>query len=169
MTKIMFLVTNATYFYPIISNRKISNTVIMKNFKLILNLMLIATSFMFFQCTSDYTPIPGKDGENGIDGEDGIDGKDTSAAACIECHSNSNLDPINASYALSLHGIESLHTDRGTGDDEGIGDRGGGSRLYQLRLTGAGGNFHGFLVSFTDHGEGHVALPELDARAGGLE
>jgi hypothetical protein len=75
----------------------------MKNFKLILNLMLIATSFMFFQCTSDYTPIPGKDGENGIDGEDGADGLDTSAAACIECHSNSHRDPIIAAYLTANH------------------------------------------------------------------
>ena len=40
----------------------------MKNFKLILNLMLIATSFMFFQCTSDYTPVAGPPGDNGVDG-----------------------------------------------------------------------------------------------------
>jgi len=49
----------------------------MKNFKLILNVLVVVTSFMFFQCTSDYTPIPGPagaDGAQGLDGADGVDG-----------------------------------------------------------------------------------------------
>lgn len=78
--------------------QKISNTVIMKNFKLILNLTIVVTSFMFFQCTSEYTPIAG------ADGKDGIDGSNADAALCITCHSSSHRDPIINAYESSGHG-----------------------------------------------------------------
>ncbi|WP_338357847.1 hypothetical protein [Yeosuana marina] len=80
----------------------------MKNFKLILNLTIVVTSFMFFQCTSEYTPIAGADGKDGIDGVDGVDGADTSAEACIACHSNSHRDPIYTAYNLSVHATETM-------------------------------------------------------------
>jgi len=75
----------------------------MKNFKLILNLVIVASSFMFFQCTSEYTPIAGADGKDGVDGVDGIDGSDANAALCISCHSSTHRDPIHDAYALSNH------------------------------------------------------------------
>lgn len=83
----------------------------MKNFKLFINLVVVATSFMFFQCTSEYTPIVGPAGADGVDGVDGVDGADTSADACIECHSNTHRDPIYSAYALSKHGIETTMYD----------------------------------------------------------
>ena len=75
----------------------------MKNFKLIINLIVVASGFMFFQCTSEYTPIAGADGKDGIDGVNGINGSNADAAECISCHSNSYRDPIYASYDLSQH------------------------------------------------------------------
>ena len=79
----------------------------MKNFKLIINLIVVVSSFMFFQCTSEYTPIvgpPGADGIDGVDGVNGVDGVDGSAASCIACHASSHLDPIIDAYAASGHG-----------------------------------------------------------------
>jgi hypothetical protein len=75
----------------------------MKNFKLILNLVMVVSSFMFFQCTSEYTPIAGIDGKDGVDGVDGIDGSDADAALCIQCHSSTHRDPIINAYATSGH------------------------------------------------------------------
>ena len=46
----------------------------MKNLKLIGFLMILASSLMFIQCTSD--PIPGIAGADGINGENGADGTD---------------------------------------------------------------------------------------------
>ena len=76
----------------------------MKNFKLILNLVMVVSSFMFFQCTSEYTPIAGIDGKDGLNGVDGIDGSDADAALCIQCHSNEHRDPIVSAYTSSRHG-----------------------------------------------------------------
>tara|TARA_R110002049_G_scaffold308279_1_gene511582 strand:+ start:3833 stop:4915 length:1083 start_codon:yes stop_codon:yes gene_type:complete len=77
----------------------------MKTLKLTMNLIVIALGFILFQCTSDYTPIPGQDGIDGIDGVDGIDGIDgVGTQVCIDCHSASHRDPINNAYALSGHG-----------------------------------------------------------------
>ncbi|HEY5687361.1 MAG TPA: hypothetical protein VIS27_03560 [Yeosuana sp.] len=72
----------------------------MKNFKLILNLVMVVSSFMFFQCTSEYTPIAGIDGKDGVDG---INGSDADAALCIQCHSSTHRDPIVNAYASSGH------------------------------------------------------------------
>jgi hypothetical protein len=66
--------------------------------------MIVASSLMFFQCTSEYTPITGADGLDGIDGIDGVDG----TASCVACHSASHRDPINDAYALSAHGNPSI-------------------------------------------------------------
>lgn len=75
----------------------------MKNSKLIINLVMVISSLMFFQCTSEYTPITGPAGADGKDGVDGVDGVDGSAAACITCHSNTHRDAIRDAYAISNH------------------------------------------------------------------
>jgi len=49
----------------------------MKNFKLFGFLLILASSLLFVQCTSDPVPgVPGADGIDGIDGQDGQDGQD---------------------------------------------------------------------------------------------
>jgi len=75
----------------------------MKRISKLCYLILAASSLLFFQCTSEYTAIPGADGKDGVDGLDGLDGQDTSAAACISCHSNSHRDPIHADFEVSDH------------------------------------------------------------------
>lgn len=83
----------------------------MKNFKLILNLILVVSSFMFFQCTTDTLIGPagadGQDGVNGLDGTDGLAGTDgldgADVAVCISCHSNTHRDPIRASFLIGKH------------------------------------------------------------------
>ncbi|REE82288.1 hypothetical protein BX611_1835 [Lutibacter oceani] len=100
----------------------------MKNLKLIGFLMILASSLMFIQCTSDPIAGPqglaGADGIDGIDGVNGVDGVDgvDSTASCVACHSDSHRDPIEASYKLSLHAMDPLHTDRGTGDQINTSD-----------------------------------------------
>lgn len=71
----------------------------MKNLNTLKYLMLVTSSIMFMQCTSEYTAIPGT---NGVDGVDGIDGVGTQA--CIACHSDEHRNPIRADYELSGHG-----------------------------------------------------------------
>ena len=76
----------------------------MKDLKFLSFLVILASSLLFVQCTSD--PIAGMDGVNGIDGidgVDGIDGLDTSAESCITCHSNTFRDPIITAYETSFH------------------------------------------------------------------
>jgi len=68
--------------------------------------MLIASSFMFIQCTSD--PIQGPEGIAGIDGTSGTDGTNgtngvDSTTDCRECHSDQHRDPIMAAYEGSRH------------------------------------------------------------------
>ena len=66
-------------------------------------LMILASGFLFLNCTSD--PIPGPPGEDGIDGVDGVDGQDgvSGTASCVACHSNATRDPINAAFLISSH------------------------------------------------------------------
>lgn len=76
----------------------------MKHIKQLGYLMLIASVFLFTNCTSD--PIagpPGMDGINGIDGVDGSDGID-GTTSCIACHSASFREPIETAYSMSAHG-----------------------------------------------------------------
>jgi len=73
----------------------------MKRISKLLYLILAASSLLFFQCTSEYTAIPGEDGKDGLNG---LDGQDASAAACIACHSSSHRQPIIDSYIASGHG-----------------------------------------------------------------
>ncbi len=71
--------------------------------------MLVVLGLLFFAlqgCShDDYIPVPGPAGENGTNGTDGIDG----TTECATCHSNAHTGPINASYALSVHALETLH------------------------------------------------------------
>ncbi|MBI9041759.1 multiheme c-type cytochrome [Lutibacter sp.] len=91
----------------------------MKNLKLIGFLMILASSLMFIQCTSDPIMGPqglaGVDGVNGVDGTDGTNGVD-GTASCVACHNNLNKEHAEESYLVSIHAKETLHTDRGTGD-----------------------------------------------------
>jgi hypothetical protein len=78
----------------------------MKNLKLIGFLMIIASSLMFIQCTSD--PIEGPQGIAGIDGIDGINGTNgidgvDGTASCVACHSESHRGPIDESFSMSGH------------------------------------------------------------------
>lgn len=87
--------------YSKINNKYLDN---MKNSNLVRSFLLVAASLLFFQCTSEYTPIEGSPGADGLDGIDGIDGADGSAAVCISCHSNEDRDPIKEAYSMSVHG-----------------------------------------------------------------
>jgi len=78
----------------------------MKNLKLIGFLMILASSLMFIQCTSD--PIEGPQGIAGIDGIDGTDGLNgvdgvDGTASCVACHNESHREPIKTAFALSQH------------------------------------------------------------------
>lgn len=86
----------------------------MKKLKFIRFLILVVSSLMFMQCTSDYQAIPGQDGADGLDGLDGIDGIDASAAVCIDCHSSSHRGPIEEAWSTSLHAIGGTWASRGT-------------------------------------------------------
>lgn len=80
----------------------------MKNSKQIGFLILMLSSFLCMQCTSD--PIPGPPGADGIDGIDGVDGLDgvDGTASCITCHSNATRDIVEASFGVSAHGSGGL-------------------------------------------------------------
>jgi hypothetical protein len=78
----------------------------MKNLKLIGFLMILASSLMFIQCTSDpiegpqgLAGIDGVDGTNGVNGVDGVDG----TASCVACHNVSHRESIKDAFALSQH------------------------------------------------------------------
>jgi nitrate/TMAO reductase-like tetraheme cytochrome c subunit len=76
----------------------------MKNSKFLSFLVILASSLLFIQCTSD--PLegpPGRDGIDGIDGVNGIDGVDANTASCVSCHSNAYREPIIAAYETSFH------------------------------------------------------------------
>ena len=72
----------------------------MKNFKLINLLLILATSLLLVNCTTD--PIPGPDGVDGVDGVDGIDGA-TGTAECAACHNISKSEEVHASFLFSAH------------------------------------------------------------------
>lgn len=83
--------------------------------KTVKQIMLVVLGLLFFAlqgCShDDYIPVPGPAGENGADGTNGVNG----TASCESCHTNSVTDPVNASYKLSVHALETLHTDGTTG------------------------------------------------------
>ena len=68
----------------------------MKNLKLIGFLVIMASSLMFIQCTSEPIMGPqglaGIDGVNGNDGSDGVDGN----TACMQCHTPGSIDAAKA-------------------------------------------------------------------------
>lgn len=61
-------------------------------------LIIVASSIMFMQCTSDYSAIPGTDGIDGIDGVDGV-----GIQVCTDCHSNSHREGIYDAYYTAKH------------------------------------------------------------------
>lgn len=65
----------------------------MKTINALRSLMIMASSLLFIQCTSEPMTIAGADGVDGVDG----------TASCIACHSNANRDPILSAYAISGH------------------------------------------------------------------
>jgi hypothetical protein len=71
--------------------------------------MLLILGILFFSlqgCShDDYIPVPGPTGADGTNGTNGINGTTT----CESCHSNSYRDPIKASYALSVHAVQTMH------------------------------------------------------------
>ncbi len=88
----------------------------MKNLKLIGLLMILATSLLFVQCTTDI--IQGSEGIAGIDGSDGSDGSDgvdgvAGTAECITCHNTSHKEEIEDAYKLSGHSLNSGSTRAG--------------------------------------------------------
>ena len=77
----------------------------MKNSRLMRFLVIMASSLLFVQCTSDPLQGPaGADGQNGLGGLDGLDGLDGSAASCIACHSDEKRAPIHLAYLSAKHG-----------------------------------------------------------------
>lgn len=76
----------------------------MKTLKKLGYLVLVASSFLFLNCTSD--PVAGPPGTDGIDGIDGIDGADgvDGTTSCVSCHSVAYREPIEMAYENSAHG-----------------------------------------------------------------
>jgi hypothetical protein len=71
-------------------------------------LMVLASGFLFVNCTSD--PIPGPPGADGQDGIDGVDGQDgvSGTASCVACHNNTLRSEIAAGFAVSAHASGSV-------------------------------------------------------------
>ena len=78
----------------------------MKNLKLIGFLVIMASSLMFIQCTSEPIMGPqglaGIDGTNGTDGTNGVNGVD-GTASCVVCHNTKHREAINTQFASSVH------------------------------------------------------------------
>jgi hypothetical protein len=85
----------------------------MKNLRLFGFLMLLASSSLFINCTSD--PIQGPAGVAGADGTDGVDGVDgvDSTTDCRACHSFEYREPIQEGYAMSKHATGDTWESRG--------------------------------------------------------
>jgi len=123
----------------------------MKNLTLKGLLLLIASSFIFIQCTTDPLEGPaGQDGLDGIAGVDGVDGVD-GTTSCTTCHANSHTDPIYDAYALSGHATGSSWA-RGTSascaqchNNEGYIDYLSGTFVDEDGVQSA--NPNGYLVS----------------------
>jgi len=101
----------------------------MKNLRLIGLLMMLASSSLFVNCTSD--PVAGPAGIDGTDGLAGTDGLD-STADCRTCHSKEHRDPIKAAYANSVHGIGMLQDD-GSRNQHVYGEVGSGYHIVCSR------------------------------------
>jgi len=77
----------------------------MKNLKLINLLLIVATSLLLVNCTTE--PIypegaAGADGIDGVDGTNGIDGA-TGTTECAACHNISTSEAVHKSYLFSAH------------------------------------------------------------------
>jgi len=77
----------------------------MKNLKLINLLLIVATSLLLVNCTTE--PIypegaAGADGIDGVDGTNGIDGA-TGTTECAACHNISTSEGVHTSYLFSAH------------------------------------------------------------------
>jgi hypothetical protein len=85
----------------------------MKINKLFGLLMILASAFLFVNCTSD--PVPGPPGADGVDGIDGVDGADgvDGTASCVSCHNNTLRSEIESGFAVSLHLTGDTWPDRG--------------------------------------------------------
>ncbi len=83
----------------------------MKNLKLINLLLIVATSLLLVNCTTDPLAGPaGADGIDGIDGTNGIDGA-TGTTECAACHNISTSEEVHASYLFSGHYNENMDHD----------------------------------------------------------
>ncbi len=72
----------------------------MKNMKLLSLLVIVASSLLFVQCTTDpIAGVPGEDGADGLDGMDGVNG----TTECATCHNVTTSDAVHASYLFSGH------------------------------------------------------------------
>ncbi len=91
----------------------------MRRYKFFGLLMLLASGFLFVQCTSEYPEAvvgpPGQDGQDGINGQDGVSG----TASCVSCHNNTFRGEIAASFDLSAHASGSVGFAEGRGGDPG--------------------------------------------------
>jgi len=78
----------------------------MKKIKLINLLLIVATSLLLVNCTTEPIPGPaGSDGINGTDGTDGVDGA-SGTTECAVCHNVETSEDVHASYLFSMHSIE---------------------------------------------------------------
>ena len=93
----------------------------MKNLKLINLLLIVATSLLLVNCTTEpiYPEGPaGIDGIDGVDGKDGMDGA-TGTTECAACHNVAKSEEVHASYLFSGHYNENMDHDV---DGDGIND-----------------------------------------------
>ncbi|MDN3643702.1 collagen-like protein [Lutimonas halocynthiae] len=127
----------------------------MKKIKLISFLILIATSLLFVQCTTDPIPGPaGRDGADGADGEDGMDGA-SGLAECIACHNAETTENAHTSYLFSGHYNENMDHDV---NGDGVNDP-----LSQYGNRG----FGGLSCTSCHTSDGYIAWAEQGSAAGG--
>jgi hypothetical protein len=85
----------------------------MKNFRILSFLLIVASSLLLVNCTTD--PIPGEDGMDGADGADGASG----TAECASCHNVAKAEEVHASYLFSAHYNENMdHQEPGNNDPD---------------------------------------------------
>jgi hypothetical protein len=77
----------------------------MKNLKLINLLLIVATSLLLVNCTTEPIYPEGPAGIDGVDGIDGTNGKDgaTGTTECATCHNVGKSEAVHASYLFSGH------------------------------------------------------------------
>ena len=127
----------------------------MRKIKLINLLLIVTTSLLLVNCTTD--PIPGPAGEDGIDGVDGEDGMDgiSGTAECIACHNATTSENAHASYLFSGHYNENMDHDV---DGDGVNDP-----LSQYGNRG----FGGLSCTSCHTSDGYIDWAEQGSAAGG--